>query len=115
MSEVNTSQVVRYTCPNCRVKFTSDTLDAFGDHIQNCPRRENHEFPKYMVVVAEPKSGYSRRSFQDLSQVAMYFNSGFLQVRIGRRVLEEDFSLRPIVDAERHLISQIADDIDASK
>ncbi len=115
MNAEKTSQVVRCTCPNCRVTFTSSDLAAFDAHIQKCERKGNHEFPKYMVKVSEPSSGLSRRSFQDVSRAAACFNSGCMQVEIGSRVLEDDYSLRPIVDAERQLISQIADEIEASK
>jgi hypothetical protein len=115
MNAEKTSQAVRCTCPNCQVKFTASALEAFDAHVSTCERKGNHEFPKYMVKVSESKSGFSRRSFQDMSQAAAHFTSGSSQVEIGRRVLEDDYSLRPIVDAERHLISEIADMIEASK
>jgi hypothetical protein len=103
----------RCTCPNCNQKFN---LLSPEDHLPTCPRYANYQFPKYMMVTGTRGEGRSRkREFLTISEAGQLFDCGSMQVEIGRHVLEEDFSVRPVSNSEKNLISQIADKYSESK
>ncbi|MFA6158338.1 MAG: hypothetical protein WC763_01805 [Candidatus Paceibacterota bacterium] len=67
------------------------------------------DFPKYMVKIGE------KTVLLDLLAAGRAFNSMTAPVRIRSTVIENDLTCRQITDEERKLISQLADDYDASK
>lgn len=84
--------------------------------MRTCPRKENREFPKYLVTTSVPGSGQrANQNYVTIGEAGRIFDSGFMKVDIGKEVLEPDFSLRPITSEEEALISSLADDHSASK
>ncbi len=106
----------KYTCPNCGRKFEPD-LKALDAHIRDCERTKESaklQFPKYMVKVSDGK-GFKSRAYLPIAEAGRIYDSGSLDVRISHYVLEEDFVVRDITDAERSEISQIAEEYSSSK
>ena len=69
---------------------------------------EKH-FPLYLMREND------KRFFLPFSRAAALFNSWFSKADIVGTVLEEDFTLRDITNAERKALMNLADEIDASK
>lgn len=70
---------------------------------------QRNSFPKYMLKIDE------NRVFLSFQEAYTAYNSGSSDVRFGRYVLHEDFTVRMMDDADRSKISQAADRLEASK
>jgi hypothetical protein len=74
------------------------------------------EFPRYLVIIGDAAKGQPLdKSFTTMGCAGRTYDSGLMMVAIGDDVLEQDFKLRPITEAERQKISNIAEDYSASK
>lgn len=69
----------------------------------------NGEFPKYEMIIN------GRREFLRRSEAVRAYDNGFVKVAFGSLVLNEDFSTRPLTDADKAIISDAADEYSASK
>ena len=66
-------------------------------------------FPKYEMIIN------GRREFLCRHEAARAYDSGFVKVSFGSLVMSEDFSTRPLTDADKATISDAADEYSASK
>ena len=69
----------------------------------------NGEFPRYEMIIN------GRREFLRRSEAVRAYDSGFVKVSFGSLVMNEDFSTRPLTDADKTIISDVADEYSASK
>lgn len=113
MSEIKAPKF-RCACPNCQQRFISP-LAEFDAHVRTCKRIKSFEFPKYLMKVSDPRIGHENKRFVSMSEAGALFESGAFAVEIRSKVLEEEFSVRPVTEAEKDQISEIADKISASK
>lgn len=67
------------------------------------------EFPKYLMVVD------GKQKFLSFHEASVAYDSGWARVEFGHLVLESDFSVRDMTDAERAKLSEAADEYGASK
>jgi len=70
---------------------------------------QEDEFPKYLMKMD------GNREFMNLWQAGKAYDNGFARVSFGRYVLNEDFSIRPMTDEDRALISSVADEHSGNK
>ena len=68
-----------------------------------------NEFPMFLMKIGD------RRKFCSLGEAGRHYDNRMIPVSIVGDVLLEDFSLRPITDAEGQAISDAADEYSASK
>ncbi len=66
-------------------------------------------FPRYLMIVN------GNRLWLDIGNAGVAFDSGWVPVRIGGKVIEEDGTERDVTDEEKQRISDIAEEYSASK
>lgn len=71
--------------------------------------QENSRFPLYLMIVN------GERKWLKINRAGVVYDDGFMPVRIGGSVLEEDGSEREITNEERQKIVNIADEYSGSK
>ncbi len=69
----------------------------------------NGEFPKYLMKIGR------NRKYLPLGEAAKAYDCGHADVRFGRYVLNEDYSVREMTNEDRDQISKAADNYSASK